>query len=261
MVMPTGLDSIVDLDLYPLDRRDLWALDELFDRAHVEFSASGVVVLREFLRPEAIAEIAAAALANGRLDSFRFTDIDAGEALPDVGSGGSRVGAGQGSPSSERVLAYDRIPGGSPVKRLFQWEPLLDFVSRVVGEPVYRSADDLGALTVRIHEPGDGEDWGFGFSDYTLTLHIAAPEQGGIFEYVPLSGAFAGLGGGMPGGRVDMLPTVPGTLVLHAGRRSTHRVTQVRGKLPRVTADMAFNSKPGQRLNDLQRRKWFGRGE
>ncbi|WP_067697116.1 hypothetical protein [Nocardia jejuensis] len=347
--MPTDLDAVVDLVRYPLDRRDPWRLEALFEQARAEFAASGVLVLREFLRPEALVGIAADALANGLLDSYRFTDLEAARptapewtsdararraesgrrlggstglrrSVPGIvgrrlgGSTGVRrsveaaeiprrgaprpaggadtgrdsTGLGHGAgiahdgaatahgasrgdhpspvrtglPSAEWILAHDRIPEGSPVKRLYRWEPLLDFVSRVAGEPVYRSADDLGALTVHVHEEGDGRVWGVAQSDYTVALHITAPALGGIFEFESPARAFVERGGGHPDRRrrgVDALPTTPGTLVLYAGRRAGHRVTRVRGNGSRVVAELSFNSRPGLRLNDHQRLRLFGR--
>ncbi|MFJ4651735.1 hypothetical protein ACIP5Y_10740 [Nocardia sp. NPDC088792] len=249
--MPADMDEIADLERYPLDRRDLRVLEELIDESRREFAASGVLVLREFLREEALAEIAANCLANGAIDGVRLPDIDLAE---------QRGRAGEPPPVIECLLAGDRIPASSPLKRLYLWEPLLDFVSRVVGEPAYRSADSLGALTVHIQEHGEGQDWHFDLPDYMLDVHIAAPEQGGVLEYHSLPRAVLQRSGAQRQ-RIGLLPTAPGTFLLHAGRLSRHRVTPVRGRSPRITAAMAFHGKPGQRLTDHVRRKRFGRTE
>ncbi|WP_405484310.1 hypothetical protein [Nocardia sp. NBC_00511] len=234
--MTRGLDTIVDLARYPLDRRDVPRLREVIEQAQADFLVTGVTVLPEFLRPAAVTEMAADVLSDGLGDSMRY----------------------------EYTVACDRIPERSPLKALYSWEPLLDFVTQVVGERAHRSADELGAITVQIHETGDAQDWHFDMSDYTVMLHIVAPEQGGMLEYIPLPGAFLERGGGLPMRHrhgVRMLATVPGTLVLHAGRRSRHRVTPVHGAIPRVSVNMAFNSKPGQRLNAHVRRHLYGRIE
>ncbi|MBL1074572.1 hypothetical protein JK358_09200 [Nocardia sp. 2] len=235
--MGAGFDSYVDIDRYPLDRRDVTALREVITLAQNDFAETGLAVLPEFLRPDGITEMAASLL---------------------VGSGDEVIE--QRPFSAERVVAHDRIPESWPLKQLYRWEPLLDFISRVVGELVYRSADELGATTVHIRHAGDGLHWQFGLSDYTAILHIVAPEQGGIFEYMPVPRDFPERSDRYRRS-VRLLPTVPGSLVLHAGRLSRHRVTAVHGLIPRISVEMAFNAKPGHRLNDHQRRTYFGRTE
>ncbi|MFE5284663.1 hypothetical protein ACFRAQ_06780 [Nocardia sp. NPDC056611] len=232
--MTREVDDLVDLERYPLDRRSVARLREVIERSQADFLVSGVTVLPEFLRPAAVTEMAADVLSDGLGDAMRF----------------------------EYTVACDRIPDSSPLKALYHWEPLREFVSHLVGEQAYRSADELGAMTVQIHENGDMQDWHYDMSDYTVMLHIVAPERGGALEYIPLPGAFIERGGGLPMRHrhmVKMLPTVPGTLVLHAGRRSRHRVTPVQGEIPRVSVHMAFNARPGQRLNAHVRRHLFGR--
>ncbi|QLY33268.1 hypothetical protein H0264_14440 [Nocardia huaxiensis] len=236
--MPAGFaETVVDLDRYPLDHRDAARLREVITLAQNEFAETGVAVFPDFLRPDALTEIAASLL------------VGSADEVPE-----------ERPFSAERVVAQDRIPDSWPLKQLYRWEPLLDFVSRVAGELVYRSADELGAVTVHIRPAGDGLHWQFGLSDYSVILQIVAPEQGGIFEYTPLPRGFLERGDGRRRS-VRLLPTVPGTLVLHAGRLSRHRVTAVHGQIPRISVEMAFNAKPGHRLNDQQRRTYFGRTE
>ncbi|WP_157762505.1 HalD/BesD family halogenase [Nocardia yamanashiensis] len=229
VAMLYGVEQTVDLDRYPLDCRDVPGLLAVIEHARDELATTGLVVVPEFLRPEAVVGIAAEAL------------LDA---------------------SAPRLTAYDRIPGTAAVKQLYRWEPLLGFVSRVVGEPVHRSADALAAMTVQMDPPGTGQEWHFDMSEYTVELHIVAPEQGGVLEYSPLPMDFPPAG--PPGVRrrtVQLLATAPGALVLYPGRRARHRITLVRGNIPRVVVSMAFHLRPGQRLNDQVRRRYFGRTE
>ncbi|SUD47625.1 Uncharacterised protein [Nocardia otitidiscaviarum] len=234
--MPMGLESAVDLDRYPLDRRDPAVLKTLMAQWRAEFESTGTVLLRDFLKRGAIIEIAEMV-------------VESDDSVAD-------------STVSVTTLTYDRIPESSPLKLLYRWEPLLDFVSGVVGEHAYRSADDRAAVTVHGHEPAD-ENWHFDAADYTLTLHVLAPEYGGMFEYVPLPWATgesfpAQLIAGPRRHSVRVLPTLPGALMLHAGRLSVHRVTPSRGPVPRVSATMDFHSRPGRTLGEEARRRRFG---
>ncbi|MEU1677253.1 hypothetical protein ABZ752_35275 [Streptomyces roseifaciens] len=107
----------------------------------------------------------------------------------------------------------------------------------------------------------DGPGW------YVQLLHARAPESGGVLQYALRSrdrvrrdpDAFRRITAEDPAAPLRHLPTASGTLVLHAGSVSMHRVTPVRGRTPRINATLTFNSKPGQTLNEYTRRLHFGR--
>ncbi|MDI3389528.1 2OG-Fe(II) oxygenase [Streptomyces sp. B-S-A8] len=261
----TNLAPVVNLEKYPVSELDGPAGQALVDEARASFNDTSLVVLDDFLRPEAVRQVAKRSLKDAESLGFRFTgsnDVFLGTGEPDA-----PVHTQVGREHTKTTLAYDRIDESSPLKALFCSEPVLAFVRRVVGGPVYRSADPLGAMTVHVHHDGDEQDWHFDVSQYTIVLHILAPESGGVLEYVPRSRAQAeqdqaalrAIAGGERHPLVHGLPTVPGTLVLHSGRISMHRVTPVEGATPRISATMSYNSAPDGQLNEYTRSLYFGR--
>ena len=51
--------------------------------------------------------------------------------------------------SAKKAIAYDLIPSGAPIRRLYESDDLTAFIAAVLGKPVlYRSADPLDALQI-----------------------------------------------------------------------------------------------------------------
>ncbi|WP_052230268.1 hypothetical protein [Streptomyces sp. CT34] len=124
-------------------------------------------------------------------------------------------------------------------------------------------------MTIHVHRDRDEQDWHFDVSEYTIVLHILAPEKGGVLEYVPRSRTEVEqdhdvLRATVAGERQALtreLATTPGTLVLHFGRVSLHRVTPVYGATPRISATLSYISTPDGQLNAYTRSRYFGRTE
>ncbi|MFJ8390419.1 hypothetical protein ACIQ9Q_39160 [Streptomyces sp. NPDC094438] len=241
----------------------------LLDDVRREFDRTSLVVMDNFLRPEAVAQVAARVREDAETLGYRFTGANNVFLGTSAGAGGASDPAEVGRMHSKSTLAYDRIDPDSPLKALFHGEALLRFVSAVVGRPVFRSADPLGAMTVHVHHDRDEQDWHFDVSEYTAVLHLLAPEQGGVLEYVPRSrtaveedrDTLRAISAGERHSLTRELATTPGTLVLHSGRVSLHRVTPVHGATPRISATLSYNSIPGGRLNPYTRSLYFGRSQ
>ncbi|NQE34142.1 hypothetical protein E5S67_01865 [Microcoleus sp. IPMA8] len=264
------ISDIINLDKYPIHDLESEAGRVLLAKARQEFNSNSLIVLNDFLRPEIVSHLAAETLEDDVTKSFCFTGSN------NVFLGTQEVqNLSPDHPSylqkiyTKRTLACDQISSDSPLKVLFQWNPLVTFVSSIVGQEVYRSADKLGAMTVHIHHNKDEQDWHFDVSEYTIVLHILAPQKGGVLEYVPCSRseveedteALAKIIRGDRHSLTKDLPTIPGVFVLHSGKLSMHRVTPVEGTIPRISATMSFNRTPNFQLNEYTRQLYFGRNE
>lgn len=264
------ISQIINLDRYPIHDLESEAGRVLLEKARQEFNSNSLTILNDFLRPEIVNQIASETQSDDVTKSFCFTGSNnvflgtqnVRELPPDHPSYLQKI-------YTKRTLAYDRISSDSPLKILFQWNPLVAFVSSIVGQQVYRSADKLGAMTVHIHHNNDEQDWHFDVSEYTIVLHILAPQKGGLLEYVPccrseVEGDTEALARIIRGDRHSLtkdLPTIPGVFVLHSGKLSMHRVTPVEGNIPRISATMSFNRTPNFQLNEYTRQLYFGRNE
>lgn len=253
---------LIDPARYPLHELSSSDGQKLVDSTRQEFEENGLVVLDGFLRPEAAERIVTQAFADARTGGHRFAGSS------DVFfKSEADIDRQTGLTYTKTDVPYDRIGPDSPVLTLFHWEPLLAFISAVAGRQAYRSADPLGAVVVQIQGDGDQQDWHFDISEYTILMHAQAPQSGGVLQYVTRSreqmlqdpGMLDSIKAGDPSIVIRDLPTVPGTIVLHAGSISMHRVTPSAGPVPRVNATLTFNSRPGVTLNEYTRMLHFGR--
>ena len=136
-----------------------------------------------------------------------------------------------------RAVAYDITPYDSPLRRLYEWDPMKDLIEAVLERgPIYRYADPFGALNLAVMGAGDLLQWHFDQTDFVVSLAIQSAESGGDFEVVPrlrsaederYDEVAAVLGGDRS--RVETLPMRPGTLLIFEGRHSLHRVSPVTG--------------------------------
>lgn len=153
-------------------------------------------------------------------------------------------------------LTGDAIPHDSVLRQLYESEDFTALVSEIAGERLYRCEDKYRSLVVSYMREGDVFGWHFDTNDVVVTLALAAPDAGGVFEWAPhirTDGvaedaahyeAMAEVFGGTSV-LTKQLPTAAGTLVLFRGRRSVHGVTPISGHKERVVALLSYDAKPG----------------
>jgi len=165
------------------------------------------------------------------------------------------------------AIAYDLIPKGSLIRRLYEWDGLLLFLERALGHgTLYRYADPLGGLNIAVMEAGEALLWHFDQTDFVVSLLLQKCRAGGVFEYVPYIRSAeeprydrvqALLGGSREGViEVDM---EPGTLALFEGRNSIHRVSPIEGDRERLIALFGYDTKPGTMSSDRLKERRYGR--
>ena len=89
--------------------------------------------------------------------------------------------------TSVGVVAYDQFPPDSPMRRLYEWEPLMAFIGAALNkERLYRYADPFGALNLAVMRDGERLHWHFDQTDFVTSIALRAAERGGDFDYVPL---------------------------------------------------------------------------
>ncbi len=165
---------------------------------------------------------------------------------------------------SLEVLAYDQIPPSSRLRLLYEDDELLDFVRRCLGlDALFRYADPFGALNVSIMRDGDVLDWHFDMTDFVVSIALQPSAMGGDFENAPLirDAGDDAINSLLDGDRrlVRVEPMQPGALMLFNGRRSMHRVTPIRGGVPRYVALLAYDTKPGTDSTDELKLSRYGR--
>ena len=261
-----SVNDLVDLDRYPIDGLADAEGRKLIETCHSALGSEGACQLPGFLSPSAIEMMTAEASAlmplayrQGDTHNVYFTDVDA--SLPEDDPRRML------EHSSSLTVAWDQVPTGSGISRLYGSDLVLNFVAAALGEDtLYRHGDPFGACTVKGYAAGDELGWHFDNADFAVTLMLQGSEGGGSFEYVPWirsdedenHGGIADLLRGNAS-NVIRFPSEPGTLAFFRGQRSIHRVTPVSDDRLRINIVLAYANHPGVKLSENTQRLFYGR--
>ncbi len=258
--------ELIDLECYPILNLSSDATRELTRHCREQLDRSGACELPGFLTPEAVAML------------VREGDSLAASAYHSVVTGTPYLEVPDPSlpadhprkffePTSVGVVAYDQFPPDSAMRRLFEWDPLMEFIAAALKKDrLYRYADPMGALNLAVMGEGERLHWHYDQTDFVTSIALRPSEAGGDFEYVPLIRSatdenyprvkrlLEGSGEGVV--RVAMHP---GTLLLFEGRNSIHRVKPVIGRTTRLVALLAYDTKPGTRSSKGLQMARYGR--
>jgi len=257
--------SLVDLDRYAL-------VDGAWGAAVADARAGlrerGLAELPGFVAPAALPVLVGDA---ERLAPLAWRDCGSGTAYLDVPDLSMPVGHPRRwtGPRALGAVAYDLFPADSPLRALYEWDPLLRFVEAVLDRgTLHRYADECGALNLAVMGAGDQLQWHFDMTDFVVSLALRDAQEGGEFEVAPrlrsaedecYDAVAAVLAGGSSAAPVVTLGMTPGTLLLFEGRHSLHRVTEVRGPTARWVGLLSYDTRPGTRGSDRLRRVRYGR--
>jgi hypothetical protein len=269
--VPTDLidpASLVDLERYPLLHPESDTYKSVVADAQSQLNACGAAEIPGFVSPAGVAAL------------VRDADTLAPRAYPSGGQGTAYLEFPDFSLPADhprlqfadyrvRAVAYDITPTTSPLRRLYEWDPLTALIEVVLDRgPIYRYADPFGALNLAVMGEGDQLQWHFDQTDFVVSLAIQSAESGGDFEVVPrirsagderYDDVAAVLAGDRT--RVETLPMRPGTLLVFEGRHSLHRVSPIAGTQWRHVGLLAYDTKPGTMGSDLLRADRYGRTE
>ena len=259
-------EGVVDLGRYPIGEPAGQECRALVRACQDQLRDHGVAQLGGFITPAAVSEmlvqasqLAAQAWASDQTHTVYFEPAD--------DSAGADHPRALLQHSAKKAIAYDLIPPGAPIRRLYESDDLTGFIAAVLGKHVlYRSADPLDALEIAIFGDGDELGWHFDRSEFSVTVMYAEAETGGHFDYYPglrhehdenYPGVQKVLQGSLDG--VIRLPSSPGTLAVFRGQHALHRVTPVSGPRPRINSVLTYGEHPGMKLNQLTQELFYGR--
>lgn len=262
----TDLGTLVDLSRYPI--ADLESADSarLIAHCHKELARDGALSLPGFIRSDVVEPLAAEArellpltFNMGKDHTCYFEPAD--ESVPPDHPRRQLIHTNQGS------VAADLIGDDTMLRCLYQWDGLMAFIAAALGEPaLYRHADTFAPLNINVFDAGQGLNWHFDRTDFSVTLSLQTADGGGTFEYVPMlrrpgdenyDGVSRILSGGRKGIRRLTFP--PGTLAMFRGHNSLHRVTPVRGPRPRMAAVLSYVREPGVTFTPYAQKLFYGR--
>jgi hypothetical protein len=259
---------LVDLERYPLQRPEEDTYRRVVARARKQLRERGAAELEGFVSPSGVDALARDAdnlavrahTSGGQGTAYlEFPDFSLPADHPRLHFADYAV----------RAVAYDITPLDSPLRLLYEWDPMKDLIEAVLDRgPIYRYADPFGALNLAVMGEGDQLQWHFDQTDFVVSLAIQSAESGGDFEVVPrirsaqdehYDDVAAVLSGERT--RVETLPMRPGTLLVFEGRYSLHRVSPIEGRRWRHVGLLAYDTQPGTMGSDLLRADRYGRTE
>jgi hypothetical protein len=260
--------QLVDLERYPLLRPNSDTYRHVVKLARQQLSDRGAAELEGFVSPAGVDaltrdadELAARAHTSGGQGTayLEFPDFSLPPDHPRLHFGDYAV----------RAVAYDITPFDSPLRLLYEWDPMKDLIEAVLDRgAIFHYADPFGALNLAVMGEGDQLQWHFDQTDFVVSLAIQSAEHGGDFEVVPrvrsaqderYDDVAAVLSGDRT--RVETLPMRPGTLLVFEGRYSLHRVSPIEGSHWRHVGLLAYDTQPGTMGSDLLRADRYGRTE
>jgi len=261
------MQHILDLDRYPLHRLDSEAGRELLRHCADELDRNGMFTLPGFLRREVVDDMLPELTRRMQRESFthaREHNIyfdDAAHELP------------ADHPALRRVRTVNHTLCGDqlvePLRALYHWDGMTGFLARVMGKAVlYPMADALACANVMGYFEGEGLNWHFDRSEFTTTLLLQAPDDGGFFQYRkelrsdrdPNYDGVARLLRGEDE-QVRTLRLDAGDLNVFRGKNTAHRVTPPVGEQARLVCVFSYYETPGRRFSDEENLGFYGRSE
>lgn len=244
--------SLLDLDRYPILELDSDKGRELIAKCRSSLDDAALCLLPGFLTAEATrgftkeaTDLVPRAIRQDKLRTS-YGWMDNSSFTPDHPRG--KVYHTRNS-----TVPLHLIPENSPMRQLFFWDELTEFVRRCLGfETLYCSACPYLALEMKVYDSGDDICWHYDTNDGVVSLLLQQPDEGGGFEYAPFIRSEEDENYDEVGRVIDGTSEIvrrpqfePGSLVLFRGRRSMHRVAPVgQTTKPRLIMLFSYDKQP-----------------
>ena len=164
------------------------------------------------------------------------------------------------------MCSSDLIPQ-SIVMHIYEWAPLIMFLGATMEkQALYPMRDPLARANVMTYRDGEQLNWHFDRSEFTTTLLLQAPVEGGDFVYrsdlrTPEDPNYDGVAKLLRGQdpNVKTMKVSPGTLNVFRGRNTAHKVSTVKGPRDRIIAVFTYYEKPGVMFSREEQIGFYGR--
>ena len=177
------MKRFLDLDRFPLDSPDGVRGRALLARCRRDLRETGMFSLPRVIRPGALErcvaevgpELRTAAFIHSREHNIYFEDDIEGLAADHPALARFET--------VNHTVCGDQI-AASLVTRIYEWQPLIDFLAAAMDKPrLYPMADPLARINVMAYHAGEALNWHFDRSEFTTTCLLQAPAAGGEFQY------------------------------------------------------------------------------
>lgn len=249
------MTQIINYKLYPIDDLNTDTARRWISTIKYQLDKDGSCLFPDFVIPEALGTMTDQAKNIAHLAYPGPTEVS-----PYFFN--YKLGEGQDLPDSHPLrrkgkrnlaqVATDLIPADFLLSQLFHSPEMLQFLSAIIDQPVYRNEDPYQSLNISVMDPGGCQQWHFDSGTMVMTLLLQEPESGGVFEYSPgirsdddenFEAVEAVLDGDLSSVIRNNLKA--GTLSLFRGHYSLHRVTEVEGNQQRLQAILGYTTRQG----------------
>lgn len=260
------MHDILDLERYPLHQVGSLAWRELVERCKADLAANGMFNLEGLVRKEALGTIVTEiAPVMERLSFLHKRDHNI-YFLKSVAGLPEDHPALRKTTTVSHTICADQIPQ-SLVMYVYEWAPMVMFLAETMGkDALFPMRDALARVNVMAYRAGEALNWHFDRSEFTTTLLLQEPEQGGEFVYRSdlrtaddpnYDGVAKLLRGEDP--EVKTLTLSAGTLNVFKGKNTAHKVATVQGSRERLIAVFSYYEKPGVMFSREEQIGFYGR--
>lgn len=260
------MKDILDLERYPLDKVGSPAWVALVEQCKADLAKDGMFNLEGLVRPEALAKCVAEVKPVMDTLSFVHTrehNIYFMKTIP---------GLAEDHPALTRTktinhtVCADQIPQ-SVVMYIYEWAPMVMFLGATMDkQALFPMRDALARVNVMAYREGEQLNWHFDRSEFTTTLLLQAPDEGGDFVYrsdlrTPDDPNYDGVAKLLRGQdpNVKTLKLSAGTLNVFKGKNTAHKVSTVKGSRERLIAVFSYYEKPGVTFTREEQIGFYGR--
>ena len=257
---------ILDLDRYPLDRPGAPEWHALVAHCRADLAQNGMFNLEGFVKPDALQQ----AIAEIRpvMETLSFThrrnhNIYFRKDIPGLAPDHPALALCE---TVNHTVCADQIMQSIPVW-IYELSHFVTFLAATMGkDALFPARDDLARVNVMAYREGEALNWHFDRSEFTTTLLLQAPDQGGEFIYRSdlrsdsdpnYDGVARLLRGEDP--EVKSLNLTAGTLNVFRGKNTAHKVGTVRGARERMIAVFAYFDRPGVVYSREDQMGFYGR--
>jgi len=260
------MQDILNLERFPLDRPGSEGWRALVARCQSDLATTGMFNLERLMREDIAAAEVKALTPKFETESFRHEREHNIYFLQSIDGLPADHPALARRKTSNLTLCADQV-ASSALLRLYEWPGFAQFLAAAMGKERLHVMDDpLARVNVMAYGEGQALNWHFDRSEFTTTLLMQAPDQGGAFEYrtdlrSDTDPNYEGVADMLRGNdrQVRQLQLTPGTLNVFKGKNTAHRVTPVAGITPRVIAVFSYYEEPRVTFSAEERIGFYGR--
>lgn len=260
------MQDILDLNRYPLDKPGTAEWIALISRCKADLAKDGMFNLEGLVKPAALSKTVAE--IQPVMDTLSFVhkrshNIYFRKEIPELAADHPAL---LKVDTINHTVCADQI-AQSTVMWIYEWAPFIMFLAATMGkDALYPMRDALARVNVMAYRDGETLNWHFDRSEFTTTLLLQAPEQGGDFVYrtdlrTETDPNYEGVAKLLRGLDPDVktLKVSAGTLNVFRGKNTAHKVGTVRGTKERLIAVFSYFDRPGVVFTKEDQMGFYGR--